>query len=133
MLSKFGICDNKGFHLTLPNGVTVSTQFGPGNYCDNYNDDIVGRDRQKPCESYTVECAAWYSILGYESVWITPDEQGNESGDVRGYLTMQQWLEFVDWCRAYVPDHEKLLESAKVKTAERNKWREEAKAKYGAN
>ena len=28
------ICDNKGFHMDLPNGVTVSVQLGPGNYCD---------------------------------------------------------------------------------------------------
>ena len=29
------MCDNKGFHLDLPNGVTVSVQLGPGNYCDS--------------------------------------------------------------------------------------------------
>lgn len=24
---------NQGFHITFPNGWTVSVQFGPGNYC----------------------------------------------------------------------------------------------------
>jgi hypothetical protein len=26
---------SKGFHMTFPNGWTVSVQFGEGNYCDN--------------------------------------------------------------------------------------------------
>ena len=29
------ITEGKGFHLDLPNGVTVSVQFGPGNYADD--------------------------------------------------------------------------------------------------
>ena len=33
----FRITDNKGFHLTFKNGVTISVQFGIGNYGDNYN------------------------------------------------------------------------------------------------
>lgn len=33
------ICGNKGFHITFQNGYTASVQFGPGNYCDNYNLD----------------------------------------------------------------------------------------------
>ena len=33
----FRTCANKGFHIKLPNGWIVSTQFGAGNYGDNYD------------------------------------------------------------------------------------------------
>ena len=33
----FSITGNRGFHMTFENGYTVSVQFGPGNYCDNYS------------------------------------------------------------------------------------------------
>lgn len=31
----FKITAGKGFHVTFPNGLTVSVQWGYGNYCDN--------------------------------------------------------------------------------------------------
>ena len=33
----FTITRSSGFQIKFPNGYTVSVQFGPGNYCDNYN------------------------------------------------------------------------------------------------
>lgn len=33
----FRITRGKGFHVSFPNGYTVSVQFGPGNYCDHYD------------------------------------------------------------------------------------------------
>ena len=33
----FSISGNRGFQMTFENGYTVSVQFGPGNYCDNYS------------------------------------------------------------------------------------------------
>lgn len=57
----FKITGKKGFHITFENGYTVSVQFGPGNYCDNYNGDF----REKGIEecgsrgSSTAECAVW--------------------------------------------------------------------------
>ncbi len=32
----FSITMGSGFQIRFPNGYTVSVQFGPGNYCDNY-------------------------------------------------------------------------------------------------
>jgi hypothetical protein len=32
----FYICEGKGFQMTFENGVTLSVQFGPANYCENY-------------------------------------------------------------------------------------------------
>jgi hypothetical protein len=37
----FRITDTKGFHITFKNGVTVSVQFGWGNYCGDYPEDIT--------------------------------------------------------------------------------------------
>jgi len=60
----FRSCENKGIHLTFPNGWTVSIQFGAGNYCDNY-DLLLEGDRiklwtEKPdLESSTAEVWCW--------------------------------------------------------------------------
>jgi len=35
MKKAFAITEGKGFHITFDNGVTVSVQFGYGDYCDN--------------------------------------------------------------------------------------------------
>lgn len=39
-MAGFRIIDRKGFHITFENGFTVSVQFGPANYCDNYDADM---------------------------------------------------------------------------------------------
>ena len=36
----FRITGQKGFHVSFANGWTVSVQFGPANYCDNYDREI---------------------------------------------------------------------------------------------
>lgn len=36
----FSTTRGKGFHIQFSNGWTVSVQFGPGNYGDNYDEDI---------------------------------------------------------------------------------------------
>lgn len=56
----FFITGGKGFHITFENGYTVSVQFGPGNYCDNY-DEQIGRDEDRCGRdgSSNAECAVW--------------------------------------------------------------------------
>lgn len=56
----FYITRSKGFHIVFANGWTVSVQFGPGNYCDNY-DLQIGSDEKEAGEngSGTAEVAAW--------------------------------------------------------------------------
>ncbi len=34
----FYITGGKGFHISFPNGYTMSVQFGPGDYCENSDD-----------------------------------------------------------------------------------------------
>ena len=55
----FCITDGKGFHITFENGYTVSVQFGPGNYCDNYGEDFSNVELCGKRGSKTAECAVW--------------------------------------------------------------------------
>lgn len=59
-LPGFRITGGKGFHVTFKNGYTVSVQFGPGNYCDNY-DRRIGHEEEASASdgSSTAECAVW--------------------------------------------------------------------------
>ena len=55
----FKITDNKGFHITFPNGYTVSVQWGPGNYCNNYGRKFSEAAQCGADGSNTAECAVW--------------------------------------------------------------------------
>lgn len=55
----FKVTGNKGFHVSLENGITISVQFGAGNYCEHYDGDI-GSEKTKPrWESIDAEIAVW--------------------------------------------------------------------------
>ena len=56
----FSIRGSKGFHISFENGWTVSVQFGPGNYCDNYDRKRGVEDAKCGREgSSTAECAVF--------------------------------------------------------------------------
>ncbi len=102
----FAITSGKGFHITFPNGVTLSTQFGYGNYCDNHDIEIGVRTQK--VESQNAEIAIWDK----EGTWLTGkayEEKSNKEigDDVKGYVEIEEWLEIVDWCREY--KHEKVI------------------------
>lgn len=84
-MKQFKITNNKGFHLALKNGWTVSCQFGAGNYCDNYEGSLFD---DAPKESDTVELWAWNDLMNY------PEQP-------KGYQTMNQFLEFVEEVRKF--------------------------------
>jgi len=96
------ITGGRGFQLDLPNGVTVSVQWGPGNYCDS---DCKNADFDAPKEAETwgsnlAECAAyvtgtslsWVSVPGYTGGGR--DRCGGD--DVCGYLNVSQVLDFIN-------------------------------------
>lgn len=96
----FAITGGKGFHLTFANRWTVSVQFGPGNYCDNYDlnisdDDVkAGRDG-----STTAEVACWpeggeLASMGSDTVagHQTPDQVARLIGVVAGLANTDQEL-----------------------------------------
>ena len=53
----FKICEDKGFHIGLDNGFTVSVQFGRGNYCERHNDP--NWDAPNAGSSYDAETAVF--------------------------------------------------------------------------
>lgn len=81
----FYITGKKGFHITFPNGYTISVQFGPGNYCDNYDMRIGDEDEKAGQEgSATAETAYW----GPDNSMI------EEDGDtVQGHQSVQQVMD----------------------------------------
>lgn len=80
---------NKGFHIILPNGWTVSTQIGMGNYCDNY--DLIFdeesrsiREKKPDMESTTAEIWAWNK----SNTKDYPEQP-------LAYQNIKQWLKFI--------------------------------------
>jgi hypothetical protein len=93
------ITGGKGFQLDMLNGVTVSVQWGPGNYSDS---DCRGADIAAPAVaavnvedwgSNLAECAAF--VTGSDLSWISvPGYTGGD--DVCGYLNVSQVLDFIN-------------------------------------
>jgi len=85
---------HNAIHLTFPNGNKLSTIWGVGTYCDNYNLD---RD-------FNVDMFSTFLDSNTCEVMIqkAPDKlikkinkKFNGDGSVIGYLTMSQWLEII--------------------------------------
>ena len=78
----FATCQNKGFHITFANGVTISVQFGPGNYCARKDAESDSTSGQSYWESDTAEVAIllpggeFYRISEYDDVigWQTAED-----------------------------------------------------------
>jgi len=87
----FRITGGKGFHFTFSNGYTVSVQFGPGNYCDNY-DKSIGSDAKRCGEdgSTNAECAVW----GPDSQMI---KYPGWNDTVSNRSTPEEVLEVLNW------------------------------------
>jgi len=74
---------NKGFTMTFKNGITISVQFGTGNYCErrSMTAPIQGEMKMNMVESKTAEIAIWdkegaWFNFGYDVVkgWVDTDE-----------------------------------------------------------
>lgn len=105
----FKVMGNKGFHITFPNGVTLSTQIGIFNYCDNYDKECVvpykdtitllEEEQKNGTQSGTAEIAIWYK----DDVWITEKCPFCSSDNtVEGYVGIEKWLNIFDWCKNYI-------------------------------
>ena len=77
----------KGFHMTFPNGLTVSVQWGAGNYCDNHFPEDLDFTFSKDAASDTAEVA----VLDSDGEFIDPqnfyEDAINTDGMVAGYFT----------------------------------------------
>lgn len=92
----FKITGNKGFKITFKNDVTISVQFGGGNYCDNRYDKIhpppVG-----DTECANAEVAMWVGKCGN---WITKEYDLDYTDDVVGDIEPDELLDMLIWAKA---------------------------------
>jgi len=96
----FKICDQKGFHITFDNGYTVSVQFGAGNYCDNYDANIMDYLGKPVPPSRTAETAL-----------IAPDGKFVEykGDDVQARQTPEDVLELLNYAASLAQYNEVLM------------------------
>ena len=100
------ITEGKGFQMDLPNGVTVSVQFGPGNYCDKQHQAFdaprVAIENNEHWEANRAECAAyvtgshcdWVAVPGFTGRHTDADDAFYD--DVCGWLDPQGVLDFIN-------------------------------------
>lgn len=103
----FKITGNRGFHITFPNGITLSTQFGWGNYCNNYDkNELMGPNYL--IGKLDLMCEDAEVAIFCKETWLTEDmhrevfefELGN---NVMGHVNINQWLKILDWCKSNSP------------------------------
>lgn len=99
MRKTFQTCDNKGFQITFPNGVTLSTQFGWANYCEHHDDPMPDFNSPRPD---TASNDAEIAIIGPDDKWLTREFKDN-GDDVLGWVKFAEWLEAFDFCRNWKP------------------------------
>ena len=136
------ITEGKGFHLDLPNGVTVSVQFGPMNYCDQ---DVRNAGFDAPAKaaangeqwgSNLAECAAyltgsnlsWVAVPGFTGP-IGDEDVETFYDDVSGYMTVQDVLDFINLASQLVnPEaNEKSLGNRMLSSLEHGDYRDDPK------
>ena len=88
---------NKGIHLKFDNGITLSIQFGLGNYCSNLNADMK-LSLGNRVESADAEIAAFNdSNLWFNFSTLTFLEPPN----VKGYVSFNEVLDYITYFRNY--------------------------------
>jgi len=86
---------NKGFHYTFENGITVSVQFGAGNYCDNHSNNFSDENDKEHIECPNAEVAMWN-----ETGWITSEYEDN-SDEVLPSKTPKEVLDILNWAERH--------------------------------
>jgi len=99
MKKGFKITRHKGFHMTFENGVTVSVQFGPGNYCDKREQDFDVPKQVDVVNSTNAEVAVWKE----DKTWITKEFK-DEGDDVLGWQSPEDVLKLLNWAKNYKVD-----------------------------
>lgn len=94
----FKTCDNKGFQICFPNGLTLSTQFGPGNYGSNRGAPFLYGEKPDR-EAQTVEIAV-FETEG-KGAWRTKEIAAaagfdDPADDVMGYVGLADWLKILN-------------------------------------
>jgi hypothetical protein len=91
-------CNDNGFSIKFPNGLTLSTRFGYANYCEN-------RDNEKLLQSFSKNAREPYESLDSNTAEIAVIREagefarGKEGDSVKGYVEIKEWLEVFEWCK----------------------------------
>lgn len=89
-----------GIRLVFPNGNKLSTIWGRGNYCDNYDWEDPSGDIVKTYETRIKEGSDTVEVMPTcsKNVKKLLDETfpNEENGSVYGHLTFTQWLKMVN-------------------------------------
>jgi hypothetical protein len=100
----FRIYNGSGFHVTFPNGYTVSVQFGPGNYSSNY-DQLQKRDDRRDYREWSRELGEKGADTAEVAV-VAPNGGGlidlhefdpEWTDTVAGYVTPAKVVELMVW------------------------------------
>lgn len=103
---------NRGFELAFPNGVTISVQWGYGNYCSNRDLskgylETLKEEHALRFKSETAEILIEKPVDGRMEP-ITPefaDQIGQRhDGRVCGWLNAEQVADAIEWARYYRVD-----------------------------
>lgn len=89
-------CNNNGFSITFPNGLTLSTRFGYGNYCENQNRGDLLSTYKEPfvgLESNDAEIA----VIRKDGEFAV----GEDGDTVKGHVEFKEWLEVFKWCEEH--------------------------------
>ncbi len=104
---------SKGFHLHFANGLVLSTQFGEGNYCNNWNIKTYP-NLPAPCKDCEIRV---YISDGEDTIDLTEQipksvcaTPRGEDLDVIGYVNFEDWLRVVNWCKNYKPEQEAAID-----------------------
>jgi hypothetical protein len=99
----FKITAGRGFQMTFANGFTMSVQFGPGNYCENYGEydwtNLAQQERDAGLKgSANAEIAAWG---GPDNAWL----RLSPNDDVKGYVTPDEVIRYMAVISQLPPDY----------------------------
>lgn len=92
---KFSIQGSKGFQIVFANNVRVSVQFGPGNYCDNYDKPW---DDKSPARSANAEVAI---INDTDGSWLTQTFVPDAGDDVLARVSANDLLALMNKAAAW--------------------------------
>lgn len=92
-MKKFASTMRKGFHMTFENGLTVSVQWGAGNYCDNYDDMDFSCSKDMMSDTAEVAVMQGRKFL-YANRFLNPEESDG-CDQVVGYLSPEQVVDLL--------------------------------------
>lgn len=86
----------RGVHFTFPH-VTVSIQWGTGNYCSKRDSYVAKIDAPSNMwASRDAEVAVWRTS---DKLWVTGYPHANENDDVVGWLSIDKVMDILEWAR----------------------------------